>query len=275
MAQYVDALMAADVHHAYRGRAVLRGACLGVAPGEVVSLLGVNGAGKSTLLRVMLGLLRPDAGDVRLQGRALDSLSRRELARRVAYVPQGHVTPFPYTVRDVVVMGRLPHSGLSRAPSPADHEAVDHVLARLAIAHLAERSYTEVSGGERQLAVIARALAQGARLLVMDEPATGLDYGNQLRLLALLKDLAREGYGVLKSTHHPEHVLLGSDRVAILRDGRITADGAPVEVLTSPALKDLYGVDVDPVRLPDGRWTFVPMVATHRSASIAAEEIAR
>ncbi|NTV10955.1 MAG: ABC transporter ATP-binding protein [Zoogloea sp.] len=258
MSTPLPSLQARGISHAYRGKVVLRGASLGFGPGEVVSLLGANGAGKSTFLRLMLGLMRPDAGELLLHGRPLAGYSRRALAQAVAYVPQVHVTPFPYKLRDVVMLGRLPHTGLARAPGQADHLAVDAVLERLGISHLAERPYTEVSGGERQLALIARALAQGARLLVMDEPTSGLDYGNQLRLLDHLLTLAADGYGVLKTTHHPEHVLLGSHRVAILQDGRITADGPPAEVLTRRLLNKLYGVDVEPVRLPDGRLTFMP-----------------
>jgi len=253
-----ERLQARDIHHAYRGKGVLHGASLHLGPGEVVSLLGANGAGKSTLLRILLGLLPPSGGEVRLAGRLLADYPRRELARQVAYVPQVHSTPFPYTVRQIVTMGRLPSAGLFAAPGRDDRSAVDRVLARLAISHLAERPYTEISGGERQLALIARALAQGSRLLVMDEPATGLDYGNQITLLDLLRSLAAEGYGILKTTHHPDHVLAGSDRVAVLIAGRIVADGRPADVLTAKCLSELYGVPVTPVRLPDGRLVVAP-----------------
>ncbi|MBS0356234.1 MAG: ABC transporter ATP-binding protein [Proteobacteria bacterium] len=254
-------LLARGLRYAWRGRPVLNGVDLRVDTGEVVSLLGANGAGKSTLLRLLLGLLRPAAGDVLLDGTPIASMPRRLLARRLAYVPQVHVSPFPYPVRDVVLLGRLPHAGLgglSGRIGPADRQAADAALARLSIAHLAERPYTEISGGERQLVLIARALAQGARLLVMDEPTGGLDYGNQLRLLELLRTLAADGFGVLKTTHHPDHVLHGSHRVAILRDGRILADGAPAEILTRPLMRSLYDVDVEPHRLADGRLVFMP-----------------
>lgn len=255
------ALRARGLRYAWRGRTVLDGVDLRIGTGEVVSLLGANGAGKSTLLRLLLGLLRPAAGDVLLDGAPIASMPRRLLARRLAYVPQVHVSPFPYPVRDIVLLGRLPHAGLgglSGRIGPADRQAADEALARLGIEHLAERPYTEISGGERQLALIARALAQGARLLVMDEPTGGLDYGNQLRLLDLLRTLAADGFGVLKTTHHPDHVLHGSHRVAILREGRILADGAPAEILTRPLMRSLYDVDVEPHRLADGRLVFMP-----------------
>lgn len=251
-------LQASDIHHAYRGQPVLNGASLALRPGEVVSLLGANGAGKSTLLRILLGLLTPRAGRVTLAGRPLSTWPRRELARHVAYVPQMHATPFPYTVRQIVALGRLPASGLFAALSGEDRDAVEHAIARLAIGRLADKPYTEISGGERQLALIARAIAQGSRLLVMDEPATGLDYGNQIGLLDLLQSLAVDGYGILKTTHHPDHVLAGSDRVVLLRHGRIVADGVPADVLTGECLSALYGIPVAPFRLPDGRLVVAP-----------------
>lgn len=257
-------LLARDLRYAWRGRTVLNGVDLHVCSGEVVSLLGANGAGKSTLLRLLLGLLRPAAGAIHLDGAPIASIPRRLLARRLAYVPQVHVSPFPYLVRDVVLLGRLPHAGLgglSGRIGPSDRQAADAALARLGIEHLAERPYTEISGGERQLALIARALAQGAHLLVMDEPTGGLDYGNQLRLLDLLRTLAADGFGILKTTHHPDHVLHGSHRVAILRDGRIVADGPPAEILTRPLMRSLYDVDVEPHRLADGRLVFMPATA--------------
>lgn len=238
-------LAAIDLHFAYRGRQVLTGASLSLQSGDVVSLLGTNGAGKSTLLRLLLGFNAPHQGEVLLAGKPLHSYPRRKIARHIAYVPQVHVTPFPYLVREVVLLGRLPATGLSRAPSRADYEIAGTVLERLGIPHLAGRAYTEISGGERQLTLIARALAQGARTLVLDEPMNGLDYGHQLRLIERLRGLAAEGYAVLKTTHHPEHALLASTRVALLCDGRIEADGPPARVVTPAAIERLYGVRVE------------------------------
>jgi iron complex transport system ATP-binding protein len=244
---------ARDVHFAYRGRLVLAGATLALAPGEVLCLLGANGAGKSTLLKIMLGLLTPRQGSVAMDGRPLAAFGRRALAQVVAYVPQMHAAPFPYTVSEVALMGRLPANGLFRAPSDADRAAVQKVLEHLGIGGLADRPYTEVSGGERQLALIARALVQGARLLVMDEPLAGLDYGHQVRLLERLERLAEEGYGVLMTTHDPGQPLAGCDRVALLIDGRIAADGSPDAALTPAAIHRLYGVPVELLRGADGR----------------------
>jgi len=224
------------------GRAVLQGADLALGPGELVSLLGANGAGKTTLLRLLLGFERPASGEVRLGQDMLRTLSRRAIARAVAYVPQSHVAPFPYRVREVIGLGRLALTGLFRAPGPADHAVVEATMARLGIAHLADRPYTEISGGERQLALIGRALAQEAGLLVMDEPLTGLDYGNQIRLLDRLAELAETGLGILMTTHAPDLAAMVSTRVAVLIEGRIAADGSPDAVVTDAMIGRLYGV---------------------------------
>jgi iron complex transport system ATP-binding protein len=255
---------ARDVRFAYRGRPVLVGASLSLAPGELVCLLGANGAGKSTLLKVMLGLLSPPGGAVLLDGRHLADWGRREVAKRVAYVPQVHAAPFPYSVREIVLMGRMPANGLFKAPTVSDRAAADRVIERLGIGHLAARSYTEISGGERQLTLIARAMAQEARLLVMDEPMAGLDFGNQLRLLERLDGLVEDGYGVLMTTHDPDQALGGCNRVAMLIDGRIAADGDPISVLTTAAIERLYGVRVELLRAAGGAaLAFRPQARSH------------
>jgi iron complex transport system ATP-binding protein len=245
-------LSAQDIRFAYRGRQVLAGASLALAPGELVCLLGANGAGKSTLLRIMLGLLKPQGGSVHVGDRTLTELGRRQVAQCVAYVPQTHNAPFPYSVREIVLLGRLPARGLLRAPGQADLLAVQQALDHLHIGHLAERPYTEVSGGERQLALIARALAQETRLLILDEPLAGLDYGHQVRLLERLGELADEGYGVLMTTHDPDQPLHGCQRVAMLIDGAIAADGAPAQTLTPAAIESLYGIRVELLHAADG-----------------------
>ncbi|MEJ2609265.1 MAG: ABC transporter ATP-binding protein [Candidatus Thiodiazotropha sp.] len=246
-------LVAQNIHFSYRGRPVLKGANLALGTGELVCLLGANGAGKSTLLRTLLGLLNPQQGEVRLNQQRLVGLARRQLAQQIAYVPQVHAAPFPYTVREVALMGRLPANGLLRAPKPSDLTMVDEILEHLGIPQLANRPYTEVSGGERQLALIARALAQETKLLVMDEPLTGLDYGHQVRLLARLEQLAADGYGILMTTHDPDQPLDGCNRVALLIEGEIKANGRPDKVLTPTAIERLYGVPVRLLHGSDGR----------------------
>lgn len=252
-------LQAHNVHFSYAGRKVLDGVSLGVAAGEVVALLGRNGAGKSTLLRILLGLLTPESGSVRLDDKQLNTYARRDLATRVAYVPQVHVTPFPYTVKQIVLLGRIPSNGWMRAPSREDEKLVDETLRRLGIDHLADRPYTDISGGERQLVLLSRALVQGARVLVMDEPMNGLDYGRQLQLLQHIRSLADDGFAIVMTTHHPEHALLSASRVAVLLDGQIQADGAPSEIVTPATIRALYGVDVAAFHSPHGHVAFHPV----------------
>ena len=238
------ALEARGLGYGYPGRAVGRGLDLALAPGEVLCVLGPNGGGKTTLFRTLLGLLPAQVGEVRLQGAPLDSLPRAEVARRMGYVPQGSAAQFAFTVREAVLMGRTAHVGLFAAPGPADRAAAEEAIEALGIGALAERVVTELSGGERQLAMIARALAQGARLLVLDEPTASLDFGNQVRVLREIRRLAGEGYAVVFSTHDPGQAFLAAGRVLLIAHGGAFRQGAPEDVITARNLREVYGVDV-------------------------------
>jgi len=234
-----------DVHRvafSYGKMSVLREVSFGLSEGEVVSLLGPNGSGKSTLLKLALGLLSPASGAVTLRGRSLSRIAPRELARELAYVPQLHRDAFPYSVGEVVLMGRMPHLPFLASYGESDRRAAWEALERVGISHLAGRAYTEVSGGERQLSLIARAMAQGARILVMDEPTNGLDYGNQVRFLDRMLRLSREGFACLFSTHHPEQALAVADRVLMLRHGLVLAEGPPSQIINRSNIVELYGV---------------------------------
>ncbi|HVO19179.1 MAG TPA: ABC transporter ATP-binding protein [Anaeromyxobacter sp.] len=247
-----------EVWFSYGRREVLRGLSLRTTPGGVVAFLGPNGSGKSTLLKLVLGLHTPSRGTVRLDGEDVRRIPRRALARRLAYVPQLHREAFAYTVAEVVLMGRMPHAGAVSGYGAADRRAVAEALSALGIGHLAARPYTQVSGGERQLTLIARALAQGARTLVMDEPTNGLDYGNQVRLLERVGELARQGVAFLFSSHHPDHALAAADRVILLAQGRVVGDGPPAVAITAASLSALYGVDVRMVTVQEGVEVCVP-----------------
>lgn len=247
-------------------RTVLDGVDLSVSKGEVVALLGTNGAGKSTLLRIMLGLITPASGTVTLDGRPLPDVARRVIARRVAYVPQTHAAHFPYTVDQVVAMGRVPQAGLGRRLSAVDREAIATSLARLQIGHLAHRVYTELSGGERQRVLLARALARDTSILVMDEPLTGLDFGQQMRLIELIRQLGADGYAILHTTHRPDEALQGATRAVLLHGGRIVADGPPRDVLDARSLANLYGIDVDQIDVGAHRY-FRPLSSRNSDES--------
>jgi iron complex transport system ATP-binding protein len=242
----------------YGAKVVGRDVDLEVRPGEVLCLLGPNGSGKTTLFKTMLGLLPAQAGEVRLEGVPLAGLDRAEIARRVAYVPQAHAAHFPFRVIDMVVMGRTAHLGLFAAPGAEDRRMAREALATLGIAELAESEYTRISGGQRQLALVARALAQNAPAIVMDEPTASLDFGNQVVVLSEVRRLARRGLAVVLSTHDPDHAFSIGDRVALLDSGRLIAQGAPREVLTPERLRAVYGVSVVVERLSQGQTVCAP-----------------
>jgi ABC-type cobalamin/Fe3+-siderophores transport system ATPase subunit len=250
---------ARSLGYGYPGRAVGRALDLELAAGEVLCVLGPNGGGKTTLFRTLLGLLAAQEGEVRLEGQGLAALARGEVARRVGYVPQGHVAQFAFTVRDAVLMGRTAHIGLFAAPGPADRAAADRAIEALGIGELAERVVTELSGGERQLAMIARALAQGARALVLDEPTASLDFGNQVRVLREIRRLAAEGYAVVFSSHDPSQAFLAASRVLLLARGGALRQGTPAEVITSENLRQVYGVEVRVAPL-DGTSVCLPVL---------------
>jgi iron complex transport system ATP-binding protein len=229
--------------------------------GEVLCLLGPNGSGKTTLFKSMLGLIAVSSGEVRVQGEPLGALSRAEIARRVSYVPQAHAAHFPFSVADMVVMGRTAHQGLFAMPSAADREAASAALAQVRIEGLRDQDYTRLSGGQRQLVLIARALAQAAPAIIMDEPTASLDFGNQVLVLREVRKLADAGLGIILSTHDPDHAFAIADRVALLNDGRILGIGGPADVLTPARLSEVYGVEVEIARLADGRTICVPSLA--------------
>jgi iron complex transport system ATP-binding protein len=236
-------LEARQLGFGYRDRRVGSDVSLSLAAGEVLCLLGPNGSGKTTLFKTLLGLLPPQAGEVLIDGGNLRARARDEVARAVSYVPQAQAVFFPFTVREVVVMGRTAHLGIFSSPSRRDREVAQAALERMRLAHLAEAVYTRISGGERQLTLIARALAQDAQAILMDEPTANLDFGNQVRVLQHIRSLARSGIGVLLSTHDPDHAFLCADRVAMLCEGRLVRHGSPAEVITAESLRQVYGVD--------------------------------
>lgn len=234
-----------DLTIGYPDRTVGRGLDVALSTGEVLALLGPNGGGKTTLLKTLLGLLKPKAGEVRLGDKPLDNYSIRERARVVAYVPQVHISTFAFTVETVVMMGRTAHGSLFTRPSGQDRAVAHAALERFGIAALASRPYTMISGGERQLVLLARALAQEPQFIVLDEPTASLDFGNQGKVMREIRALAKSGHGVLFTTHDPNHALRAADRAYLLREGTRIADGPVATVLNREQLEALYRTTVE------------------------------
>ncbi|MGC1440531.1 MAG: ABC transporter ATP-binding protein [Burkholderiaceae bacterium] len=233
---------------------------LQLVAGEVMALLGPNGCGKTTLFRTLLGLIPAKQGAVLIDDHPLVDLSRRDIARRIAYVPQAQQGSFSYTVMDIVVMGRAAWRPVFSGPAEADKKIARQALAQLNIESLAEREYQRLSGGQRQLVLIARALAQQAAVIVMDEPTASLDFGNQSLVIDKVRALADSGLAILLSTHEPDHAFACADQVALMRNGRICAQGNPADVLTDQALSGIYQVPVQVEVLPDGRRVCLPKI---------------
>jgi iron complex transport system ATP-binding protein len=242
-------LSARALSFGFPARVVGRELDLDLADGEALCVLGPNGAGKTTLFRTLLGLIPPLGGRVSIDGRSIAELSRPDIARAVTYVPQSSPMAFDFTLLEIVVMGRSAHHGAFASPARRDIDAAGGALERLGIGALAHRPFGEVSGGERQLALIARALASEARSIVMDEPTANLDFGNQARVLEEVARLKHAGIGVLLCTHDPAHAFRIADRVLLLEGGRALAQGPAEDVLTAPNLTRLYRV---PVEIVDG-----------------------
>jgi len=251
-------LEAVDLAIGYPGHIVGKGISLALDTGEVLGLLGPNGAGKTTLFRTLLGLQRPLGGVAMIDGEPLDRLRPAEIARRMAYVPQAHVTEFSYSVLDVVLMGRTARLRPFSSPGAQDEHIARTKLDSLGIGALAGADYTRISGGQRQLVLIARALAQEAPILVMDEPTASLDFGNQTLVLERIRALAADGYGVLLSTHDPDHALLVAHRVAIIAGGGLSASGPTGDVITGAVLSRIYGTPVRVEETPSGQRVCVP-----------------
>jgi len=243
----IPMLQATNLSVGYPGRVVGSSLSLSLQGGEVLALLGPNGCGKTTWLKTLLGLLPAQAGSVMLQGRPLAEWPLAERARVLAYVPQGQASTFGFTALEMVLMGRTAHLGLIARPGVKDRAIALSALERLGIAHLAERSVHRISGGERQLVLIARALAQQPQAVLLDEPTASLDFGNQGLVMRAIRTLADEGLAVLFTTHDPNQALRCADRALLMREGQVLAEGAVRQVIEADALGALYSAGVHQV----------------------------
>jgi iron complex transport system ATP-binding protein len=234
----------------YGKKTVLQDFSARISSGEIFCLLGPNGIGKTTLYKTILGFLPSLGGTISVDGRNIQSLSARELARYIGYVPQSQSSSFSFSVPDVILMGRNSHLGIFGQPGRRDHDLVEGLMADLGISHLRERLYTELSGGERQMVLIARALAQEPAFLMMDEPTGNLDFGNQALVLRQILGLAEQGLGIIITTHYPEQVLMLNTTVALIKKNGDSVSGPAREVLTEKILGETYGVPVAVTEVP-------------------------
>jgi ABC-type cobalamin/Fe3+-siderophores transport system ATPase subunit len=270
-----------DLRTGYHKKEVVRGVSFTVARGDFACVIGANGCGKTTALKGILGLLPLFGGSVSVDGETFVQAGAdrpapaKERAKVFAYIPQIHGLPFPFLVSDVVLLGRTPYLSSSVARvSDADKTAAYNALRSLGIESIANREYTELSGGQQQLVLIARALAQEPRILIMDEPTASLDFGNQQMALERVKDLSLRGMAVVMVTHDPGHALLCANKVLVMDDGVIVKEGTPEETITEETLERIYGarVFVTSVRLESGERvrTVIPAPRRARDAGRGA-----
>ena len=234
-----------DLSFSYGSHQVLHDISFTVEKGEFLSILGSNGVGKSTLFRCVLGLLNSYKGQVLIDGVDTRRLPPSKMAKLAAYIPQNCSPAFNYSVEDIVLMGTTAGLNALRSPGKKELERVDWALDKIGIGHLRKRCFHHISGGERQLAVIARALVQDAQLLMLDEPTASLDFGNQMLVQEQARALADEGYTIIQTTHNPEQSYMFSDRVLAIKDGHVLCHGAPQEIMTRDIIGQLYRLDVE------------------------------
>lgn len=233
-----------DLCFSYGSAPILKNIDFRAHESSLVAVIGPNGAGKSTLFRCILGFLKGYSGTILIDNQDIKEMSRTEIARKIAYIPQTTVPVFNYDVIDIVLMGTTGSLKLLESPGKEQIEAAERALDELGIGYLRNRGFGRISGGERQLVLVARALVQNAKILIMDEPTANLDYGNQYRVMAKIKELAAGGYTIILSTHNPEHALLFADKSFVIQKGEFVAAGSSAEVLNEEMMRRLYGVDV-------------------------------
>lgn len=237
-------LAVSDLSFSYGSRPLLRDISFEAHPGDFIALLGPNGVGKSTLFKCILRFLSGYEGRVTLDGVDTRQLTRKQLARQIAYIPQSSSQVFDYSVLELVLMGAATRLPLFKTPDEGHEREAMEVLESLGIAHLAHAGCDEISGGEYQLVLLARTLLQEAKILIMDEPTANLDYGNQYRVMSRIASLARDDFIIMMAAHDPNQVLLHTNRALVVSEGRVLADGEPDTVMTSELLSQLYGIQV-------------------------------
>lgn len=242
-------LSAKDVSFSYDQTETLKGISFSANKGDFLCILGSNGCGKTTLFKCLLGIYKTQKGNIFVGDRNIKKYTPTELAKNIAYIPQAHIPTFNYTVLDAVLMGRSAYIGKFSSPKKEDAEKAYSALEKLNIQRLAKKGYSEISGGERQLVLIARAIVQNSQILLMDEPTSNLDYGNQLLVLKEVKKLSNDGYTIIMSTHNPEHAFMFASKAVVIKDGVVLKEGNPQNILNTDILEKIYGVNLDLINI--------------------------
>jgi len=248
----MDALLSIkNGEFSYGEKTIFKDLNLDVHQQEVVCILGANGCGKTTLMRCLNGGMKLKNGKVNLSNLNIASMKIEEVARKIGFVFQEHTAPFPFSVLEVVRMGRAPHLKLFSTPSSRDTAIAEEKLSMVGMFHLKDKPYTQISGGERQLVLIARTLAQEPQVILMDEPTSHLDFRNQTIILQIVNKLAQKGLAVIMTSHLPDHALLFSSLVAVMKGGHFITSGKPTDVMTEDSLREIYGIDVKMIEVID------------------------
>lgn len=243
----------------YDGEEIFSNISFSIDKGDVLCILGPNGTGKTTLIKCLNGLHEINSGEILINGQNIKKLSFKQISKHIGYIPQAHIPSFPFKVFDVVLMGRAPYLNLTDSPKEEDKKIALDALKTLGIDDLKDKEYTNLSGGERQMVFLARVLCQKPDILILDEPTSHLDFGNQIKLLEIIDNLAKSGLSIIMSSHFPDHAFLSSTKVAIMKDKRFIDFGTPDDVVTEDNLRKAYSIDVRLMELDDERKVCVPM----------------
>lgn len=250
---------AKNISFSYGDEEIFSDISFSIEKGDVLCVLGPNGTGKTTMIKCLNGLHEINDGEILINGENIKKLSFSEISRFIGYIPQNHIPSFPFKVLDVVLMGRAPYLNLTDSPRKEDKEIAISSLKTLGIYDLKDKEYTNLSGGERQLVFLARVLCQQPDILILDEPTSHLDFGNQIKLLEIIDKLSQSGLSIIMSSHFPDHAFLSSTKVAIMKDKRFIDFGSPEDVVTEENLRKAYSIDVKLIELDDKRKVCVPL----------------
>ena len=248
-----------NISFSYEDNLIFENISFSIKKGDVLCIIGPNGTGKTTLIKCLNGLHDTDSGEILVNGENIKTLSFSQISKHIGYIPQSHIPSFPFTVFDVVLMGRAPYLNLAQSPKAEDEKIAVKSLKTLGIYDLKDKEYTNLSGGERQLVFLARVLTQQPDILILDEPTSHLDFGNQIKLLEIIDRLAESGLSVIMSSHFPDHAFLSSTKVAIMKNKKFIDFGTPEDVVTEDNLKEAYSIDVKLIELDENRKVCVPM----------------